>query len=70
MKFSLRYAGLETFDGAARGDCRVLTVMTLTCRRKAWPVDVSTPTLQRATGFSELLGNPHDDCWTHRLCSA
>lgn len=48
----------------------MLAVMTLTSRRKAWPVDVSALTLQRATSFSELLRNSHDDCWTHRLCSA
>lgn len=70
VKFSLRYAGLEIFDEVARGDCCVLAVMMLTCRRKAWPVVVSTPTPQRVTSFSELLGNSHDDCWTHRLCSA
>lgn len=70
MKSSLRYAGLEIFGGVARGDCCVLAVMTLMSRRKAWPVDVSTLTLQRATSYSELLGNSHDDCWTHRLYSA
>lgn len=59
MKFSLRYAGLEIFDGVVRGDWCVLAVMMLTCRRKAWPVDVTVHRLYRESRVSRNSSGIH-----------